>query len=289
MTTPSHSVTNSGSANDNNIGRLLVQLGKITSADVDKIVKTQQEKGLRFGEAALKLKMITDADIRQVLSMQFNYPYLHAGQGHFSKELVAAYQPFSPQTEAIRTLRSQVMMRWISEGNKSLAIVSVNAGEGGSYLAANLAIVFSQLGERTLLVDANLRHPRQHTLFNLKETRGLSDVLAGRADLSAIAKVESFVDLSVLGAGTVPPNPQELLNREAFSDFMNQAIFQYDVVLVDTTPASVASDAQPTIARCGGAILVSRLNHTRLADVAAAREEIAVTGASLVGAVINDF
>lgn len=289
ITTPSHSATNSASVSDSSIGRLLLQLGKITSADVDKIVKTQQEKGMRFGDAALKLRMITEADIRQVLSMQFNYPYLHAGQGHYSEELVAAYQPFSPQVEALRTLRSQVMMRWISEGHKSLAIVSVHASEGSSYLAANLAIVFSQLGERTLLVDANLRNPRQHTIFNLKEKRGLSDILAGRADLSAIAKVESFVDLSVLGAGTIPPNPQELLNRAAFPDFMNHVTGQYDVVLVDTTPASLASDAQPTIARCGGAILVSRLNHTRLADVAEARDQITATGASLVGAVINNF
>ena len=276
-------------ARDSSIGRLLLQLGKITQADSENILKTQQEYGLRFGDAALKLGLIKESDIRQVLALQFNYPYLQAGQGNYSNELIAAYQPFSKQVEALRALRSQLMMRWFSEGYKTLAIVAANAGEGGSYLAANLAIVFSQLGERTLLVDANLREPRQHAIFNLKEKLGLSDIIAGRAGLDVITQVESFVDLSVVGAGTTPPNPQELLNRATFTEFMNQVIGQYDIVLVDTTPATATSDAQATVARCGGALLVSRLNHTRLSDVAELRDQINVTGARVVGAVINEF
>ncbi|MDP3323295.1 MAG: chain length determinant protein tyrosine kinase EpsG [Hydrogenophaga sp.] len=271
------------------IGRLLLQLGKIAPEDTDKILRAQQEHGLLFGDAALKLGLISEADISQVLAMQFNYPYLQAGQGGYSDELVAAYQPFSKQVEALRALRSQLMMRWFNENNKSLAIVSANAGEGGSYLAANLAVMFSQLGERTLLIDANMRNPRQHTIFNLKENIGLSDIIAGRAGLDVVSQVEFFEDLSVLGAGTTPPNPQELLNRASFTYFMNQATSQYDVVLVDTSPASATADAQATVARCGGALLVSRLNHTRFSDIAEVRNQISVTGTQLVGAVINDF
>ncbi len=282
-------VASANTVSDSSIGRLLLQLGKITLADSEKILNAQQKHGLRFGDAALKLGLIKESDIRQVLALQFNYPYLQAGQGKYSDELIAAYQPFSKQVEALRALRSQLMLRWFSEGFKSLAIVSANAGEGGSYLAANLAIVFSQLGERTLLVDANLREPRQHKIFNLKENRGLSDIIAGRAGLDVITQVDSFVDLSVLGAGTVPPNPQELLSRTSFIEFMNQAIGLYDVVLLDTTPATITADAQATVARCGGALLVSRLNHTRLVDLTEVRDQIAVTGARVVGVVINDF
>jgi chain length determinant protein tyrosine kinase EpsG len=275
---------------DSSMGRLLLKLGKITTADSETILLAQQEHGLRFGDAALKLGLIKESDIRQVLALQFNYPYLEAGQGNYSDELIAAYQPFSSQVEGLRALRSQLMMRWFNEGYKSLAVVSANAGEGGSFLAANLAIVFSQLGERTLLVDANLREPRQHSIFNLKQNLGLSDIIAGRAGMNdVITKVDSFVDLSVLGAGTLAPNPQELLNRATFTDFMNQAIGQYDVVLVDTTPAAVTADAQATVARCGGALLVSRLNHTRLSDLTEMREQISVTGARIVAAVVNEF
>jgi protein-tyrosine kinase len=273
----------------NKIGRLLLQMGKITAEDTEKILHVQQEEGLLFGDAAMKLGLINDADIQQVVAMQFNYHYLQAGQGDFSKELVAAYEPFSQQVEAYRALRSQLMMRWFKEGNRALAIVSANHGEGLSYLTANLAVVFSQLGARTLLVDANMREPRQNIIFNLKENNGLSDIIVGRSGLEAITDIESIQDLSVLSAGTVPPNPQELLGRASFTYFMKIASQNYDVVLVDTPPATESADAQSTVERCGGALLVSRLNHTKLAEIAEVRNQIAMTGARIVGAVINDF
>ncbi len=271
------------------IGGLLVELGKISQNDVERIVKVQQDKGMRFGDAAIYLGLITEADINQVLSIQFNYPYLQAGNSNYSQELVAAYAPFTPQVESLRTLRTQLMKKWFGEGNKALAIVSVNPGEGGTNLTANLAILFSQLGVRTLLLDANLREPRQHELFNLTEKRGLSDILAARNDKSLISNIEAFPNLSILGAGTLAPNPQELLNRATFANFMTQAMAMYDVILVDTSPAVDSADSQAIVARCGGALLVSRLDHTKMSDLAAVKAQISVTGAQIVGAVINDF
>jgi protein-tyrosine kinase len=272
-----------------NIGSLLLNMGKITPGDAERVLRLQKIEGLRFGDAAQKLGLISGEDIRQVLSMQFDYPYLQPGQGDFDPELAAAYQPCSAQVEALRALRSQLLLRWFREGCKSLALVSANSGEGCSHLAANLAVVFSQLGEHTLLVDANLRDPRQHRIFNLGERRGLSDILAGRADMDAITRVEPFVDLSVLGAGTTPPNPQELLGRSTFADFMSHATGHYDVIIVDTPPVSQNSDALSTAAKCHGALLVSRLNQTRIAEMADVREQIALSGARIVGAVVNDF
>jgi len=280
---------NTGKHREGNIGRLLLEMGKLTPEDAERVLRVQKEKGLRFGDAAQQLGLITEADIRHVLSLQFDYPYLQPGQGNFDPELVAAYQPFSSQVEALRALRSQLMLRWFNEGYKSLALVSHNSGEGCSHLAANLAVVFSQLGERTLLVDANLRTPRQNKIFNLSESRGLSDILVGRAGIEAITRIDSFVDLSVLGAGTIPPNPQELLGRASFTDFINQATGSYDIVIIDTPPAADNSDAQSISSRCGGALLVSRLNTTRLSDLSNLREQIKVAGAQIVGAVVNDF
>ena len=288
--TPANSIPEAKiSSRDASIGKLLLDLGKITPEDAERVLRLQKEEGLRFGDAAQKLGFVTEADIRQALSLQFDYPYLQANQGAFSKDLVAAYQPFSPQVEALRALRSQLILRWFNEGNKALSIVSANAGEGCSNLAANLAVVFSQLGEQTLLVDANLRDPVQHKIFNLTEQRGLSDILVGRADLDVVTKVDSFVDLTVLGAGTVPPNPQELLSRAAFSDFMAQAVSHYDVVIVDTAPAADTSDAQAVAGRCGGALLVSRLNQTRISELENIRDQLNVSGVRIVGAVVNDF
>jgi protein-tyrosine kinase len=210
-------------------------------------------------------------------------------QNRFGSELIAISQPYAPQVEALRVLRGQLMMRWFDDEHRSLAIVSAKVGEGCSYLAANLAIVFSQLGQRTLLVDANLRDPRQHLIFKLKANIGLSDILAGRADLNSAIQIESLENLSVLSAGAITSNPLELLSRASFMGLMKQAVAQYDVVLVDTTPVTITADAQATVAHCGSALLVSRLNHTKFSDLTEMRDQIAITGAQIVGSVINDF
>jgi len=82
---------------------------------------------------------------------------------------------------------------------------------------------------------------------------------------------------------------QELLSRDTFIEFMKQAVAQYEVVLVDAAPTASTADAQDTVARCDGALIVSRLNHTRLSDLIEVRDQIAVSGAQPVGSVINDF
>ena len=272
-----------------NIGKLLLDLGKIKLGDAERIIRLQKEENLKFGAAAQKLGLITESDIKQVLALQFDYPYLQPNTGDFSPHLVAAYQPFSPQVEALRALRSQLIIRWFNEGNKALAVLSPTQTDGSSNLAANLAIVFSQLGEQTLLIDANLRNPVQHKLFNLSQQKGLSDILVGRAGAEVVTKIDSFVDLTVLGAGTIPPNPQELLTRASFTEFISQAKNNYDVVIVDAPAASETSDSQAIAWRCGGALLVSRLNHTRVEDLKNIKDQLTVNGVQVVGAVINDF
>src|SRR6185369_243907 len=101
------------------------------------------------------------------------------------------------------------------------------------YIAANLAIVFSQLGARTLLVDADLRNPRQHLIFALPEGQGLSTILSGRSEHKSTFPVPGMSRLSVLPAGPLPPNPQELLSRPIFASFMKDLQAVYDVVIVD--------------------------------------------------------
>lgn len=211
------------------------------------------------------------------------------GQHRFGSELVAISQPYAPQVEALRVLHGQLMMCWFNNEHRSLAVVSAKAGEGCSYLAANLAVIFAQLGQRTLLIDANLRNPRQHLIFKLKANIGLSDILAGVADLGSAIQMESVENLSLLSAGAVASNPLELLSRASFKGLIKQATAQYDVVLIDTTPVTMTADAQATVAQCGSALLVSRLNHTKLSDLTEMRDQIAITGAQIVGSVINDF
>ena len=275
-----------GNYRESSPGRLLLEMGKITPVELERILQLQSKEGLRFSEAAKKLRLVSEEDMQRALALLFDYPYLPDGRGEFSKELVAAYQPFSAQVEALRALRGQVSLRWLNRGNKALATISANPGEGCSYLAANLAVVFSQLGERTLLIDANLRHPAQNAMFNLPETPGLSDILIGCAEIDAITKIEALPNLSVLGAGTLPPNPQELLNRKIFAELMQLVQEIYDVVIIDTAPAATTADAQAVAVRCGGALLVSRLNQTPLADLANVRDQLIVSDVQIVAAIV---
>jgi chain length determinant protein tyrosine kinase EpsG len=279
----------SHSGRENSMGRLLLDMGRLTPEDAERVVRVAKEEGMRFGEAAQHLGLVTEADIQQVLAHQFDYPYLHSGQGSFPVELVAAFQPFSAHVEMLRAVRSQLMLRWFSEDRKSLAIASVNSGEGASFFAANLAVVFSQLGEHTLLVDANLRQPRQHEIFHQEGRQGLSDILVGRADLSAISKVEYFVDLSLLPAGTLPPNPQELVSRSSFANLNQSLASKFDVILYDVPAFSTAADAFGISACAEGVLLVVHKNQTRLADVSAISEQLARSGTEVVGSVLLEF
>src|SRR5258706_5159515 len=186
------------------IGALLVDSGKITQEEADRVMRLQREKGLRFGDAAIKLGLIIPADIERALSQQFEFPYLIPGTSSLSGELVAAYVPFDRKVEVFKAIRSQLMLRWfnLDLGIKHLAIVSPCRREGRSYFAANLAVVFSQLGERTLLIESDMRNPRQHTLFNLENRRGLSTFLSGREAADIIDHIVPLPDLSILSAAS---------------------------------------------------------------------------------------
>ncbi|SFL84227.1 chain length determinant protein tyrosine kinase EpsG [Rugamonas rubra] len=274
---------------DSSIGGLLLESGKITPENAERVLRMQKELGIRFGEAAQRLGLITEADIQQVLARQFDYPYLQPGEGRFSPLLVAAYQPFSPQVEVLRAVRSQLMLRWFARGRKSLVVLGIDSGDGASLFAANLAVVFSQLGERTLLVDANLRHPKQGEIFGVTAKQGLSDMLAGRAEMDAIAKINAFVALSLLGAGTLPPNPAELLSRTSFGGLNTQLEANYDAVIYDVAPFATGSDALAVAARAGGVLLVARKNKTLMSSISSMTEQMGQNGVEVVGSVMVDF
>jgi chain length determinant protein tyrosine kinase EpsG len=180
------------------------------------------------------------------------------------------------------------MLRWFRDDKKTLAIVSPSNGEGRSYLIANLAIVFAQLGERTLLIDGNLRQPRQQQLFNMGNCLGLSDFLVNRVDTTVIKEIPELPNLSVLTAGTIPPNPLEIIGR-GLNNCLEKLSSQYDVILLDTPAVSQGSDVQLLARAAGGALLLARQHETRLADMEAMKTFLEKSGVVCVGAVMSDF
>lgn len=277
-------------SNLSSIGRLLLQMGKISHEDTERILRKQKEDGVKFGDAAKQLGLITEEDIQFALSQQFDYGYLPSTNSKYSDDLVAAYEPFSTQVEGFRALRSQLMFRWFNEGFKAISVIASNSGEGCSYLAANLAVVFSQLGKKTLLIDGNMRNPRQHKIFNLKQTYGLSDILADRTPGNeALFNIPDLPHLTLLGAGTIPPNPQELIGRSNFAQLVKYASSMFDVIIVDTPALSVSSDAQMYASFTKGAVLTARLNYTGVDEVDTLKSQIQAAGATVIGAVVNSF
>ncbi len=276
---------------DRSIGALLVDAGRLSVEDADRVLRVQQERGVRFGDAGIALGVLSDDDVRFALDRQYEHAVLPLGDASVAPEVIAAFQPGHRTVEALRQLRTQLQLRWLdaSDGRQSLAIVSAEPGVGKSYVAANLAILFAQLGGRTLLVDADLRDPQQHHLFRLDNTVGLATVLTDRAGLERASAVEAFARLSVLPAGPPSPNPQELLSRTPFARLLQAARDHYDVVLVDTPAWSAGADAQVVSARAGAAVVVARPGHTPARALDRVVASLKECGTPLVGSVFNQI
>jgi protein-tyrosine kinase len=273
---------------DRPMGVILVDWGRLTQDNAQRILDFQRKAGLPFGEAGIAMGLLTEEDVQQVLALQFGHASLPQDSG-FSNDLVAAREPDSQAVEHLRALRSQLMLRWFENDARhaALAVVSPGVGEGRSYVAANLAVLFSQLGKRTLLIDADLRRPRQHRIFGLSGRTGLSAVLAGRAGSEAVSEIKALPDLAVLPAGALPPNPQELLARAGFARLISALRTTYEVILIDTPAANSCADAGTVAVRAGAALMLACRDRSSAPRLAGLTEDLREFGVTIVGAVLN--
>jgi chain length determinant protein tyrosine kinase EpsG len=273
------------------MGDILVSQGKLSASDVNRIVDHQREKGLYFGEAAIELDLVKEDDILRALSSQFGYSYGHDEPS--SKDMVMASAPFGDVAEEFRSIRARLLSEWLSPSQKTLAIISPGANEGRSYFAANIALAFSQLGRSTLLIDADLRSPRQHEIFAVASRVGLSTLLAGRVRLDELDmlpdKITAFPYLSVLGSGPVPPNPSELLGSDRFSLILRKLEKYFDVIVIDSPSAVYQADTTSIASVAGSALLVVRRGCSRIEDAKSLMTVVGKAKAKVVGAVLNQF
>lgn len=279
---------------DRSIGDILAELRDLSAEQVEQVLEHQRAKGLRFGEAAVALGLASRDDVLYALAQQFHYPYAPEEDRKVSAELVMLREPFGPRAEAFRALRSQTMMRvWAGPpgiGERAaLAVISPEAADGKSYTAANLAVALAQLGGgRTLLVDANMRHPRLHEVFALQAANGLSSVLSGRSDSRVIQQIAGVPSLFVMPVGTTPPNPLELVERPAFNLLMRELASKFDHVVVDTPAAAHGSDAGVIAARCGAAVIVARKHASRVAGLHNLLGSMVGSTLRMAGVVMNE-
>jgi chain length determinant protein tyrosine kinase EpsG len=276
---------------DRAIGEIIRDTRNLTSDQIERILAHQREKGVRFGEAAIALGFASADDVLFALAQQFHYPYAAEEQRRLNPELVVLNQPFSVQAEAFRAMRSQLMMRVFgdAERRRALAVVSPDSGDGKTYFCANLACALAQLGGRTLVVDADLRGPRQHQVFGLENRAGLSGILSGRSESKVIQQAKGVEGLFVLPVGITPPNPLELVERPAFGLLIRELVGKFDHVVVDTPAAVYGSDASVIAARCGAGLVVARKNESRIGALQDLVASVAESEARLAGVVVNEY
>jgi len=288
---PAAAPSSSSDVVDRSIGDILADLRNLTAEQVESVLRHQRETGVRFGEATVALGLASREDVLFALAEQFHYPYSPDEQRKVSTELVTLREPFGLRAEAFRALRSQIMMRlYAGTERPALSVISPDSGDGKTYTAANLAVALAQLGGgRTLLVDADLRNPRQHEVFGLANRSGISSILSGRSDNQVIVQVPGVPSLFVLPVGTTPPNPLELVERPAFGLLMRELTSKFDHVVVDTPAASRGADASVIASRCGAALLVARRNNSRVAALQDLMGSFAGSSVRMAGVVVNEF
>ncbi len=270
------------------IGEIIRAKRPLSDGDIAHILLVQRRMKLRFGEAAVALDLVTQADVLWALSQQFNYPYSLDGRGLSGADLVVAVEPYGAQAEAFRDLRSKIMANDEALGRQPLAVVSPDSGDGRTYVAANLAVTFSQLGERTVLVDGNLRDPGIHKLFGLKERASLSDLLNGRRPAKPFDRSADLPGLFIMQVGAPPPNPLELLQQPMFGILLRELQREFDRVIVDTPPARHTADARVIAATCRQSVLVGRHGKTEARTMNLLVDRLRRTQATIAGVVLND-
>ena len=273
------------------LGRILVRLGRLTTEQAEYVYLHQKEFGLPFGETAVKLGIIDISELQFALGRQFEFPVLDRNADSVDKLVVSAFDPHHRIAKITRHLRTQILLNWTGPAHHArvLAVASVSRRDGRSVLAANLAVSFAQLGEETLLIDGDLRIPRQHSLFRNANQVGLSTVLSRRSGTDAIRRFAPIPSLSILYAGAVPPNPEELLGRNRLRDVLMDVGATYSVVIIDTSAAELGTDAQLVCRAAGNVLAIARKNRTRLAELKAFVQQLQTGGPGLLGMVMNEY
>ncbi len=200
--------------------------------------------------------------------------------------------PLAQASEAYRGLRTSVQFSRPDVVVQTILVTSASPGEGKSTTAANLALTMAQAGRRVLLVDADLRRPRQHSLFGLSRTPGVSDVLFQPVEAGLLPPglaPSGVEDLDVLAAGVHAPNPSELLGSRAFRDRLAAWAEGYDAVIIDAPPVLAATDAVLLSTQVDATIVVVRAGKTKDFELDRALEQLKSVGAPVIGTVFNGF
>lgn len=206
-----------------------------------------------------------------------------------TRQLIAWLRTKAPESEAYRTLRTNIQFSSVDKPVRSLLVSSSSPGEGKSTTTANLAVVLAQTGQRVIVVDTDLRRPVLHKVFSVPNNTGLTTVLlAGDNDsLAAHLQPTEIENLSVLTSGPIPPNPSELLGSHRMGALVEALSQAADIAIFDSPPVLAVTDAVVLARQVDGVLLVADAGHTREHALASAVAELQKTGANVLGVALN--
>jgi capsular exopolysaccharide synthesis family protein len=246
--------------------------------------------GLAAGLAFIDKRLRSVSAVRQVIGLPVlgMVPHVSEKNSLRLRGQIVSEDSMSEVAEAYRTLRTSLFFRAGSSGARTLLVTSPTMGDGKTMTASNLAIAVPQSGNRTLLIDCDLRRPMQHKIFETKNQVGLTNLIAGDADRSEVVQRTDVAGLDLVTSGPIPTNPAEALNSENFRALLGELANDYDLVIIDSPPIAPVTDARILGAMCDVTLLVLRAMRSDLRVARHAKESLTEVGANLAGAVVND-
>jgi receptor protein-tyrosine kinase len=293
------------------ISKILISRYRLSSDDVVKITEAVKGMHLNFSDAAVHIGVVTAKEVEEaILSMREpaetvekgvvegallrhvpgrSVVLRHGEQVKPGANLILAHDQNHPRSEQLRALRTALLLL-NDPGNQAnvLALLSPCAAEGRTQLAAELAIAFSQLGRRTLLIDGDLRRPKQHILFAARNDLGLGQALS-QSRQPLMNPVEGLPFLWLLPAGTKVSNPLELLSDGHFEKLLSNWRRQYEFIIIDTPPVTEFSDGLAVATISGRVVVLSRAAMTTHNAMREMLRRLASTQSRILGAVVNQF
>ncbi|THF74691.1 CpsD/CapB family tyrosine-protein kinase [Cohnella fermenti] len=203
-------------------------------------------------------------------------------------KLVAFANPTSPLAEAYRTLRTNIQFSSIDERIRTLMVASAQSGDGKSTTISNLAITYAQEGKRTLLIDGDLRKPSLHHMFAISNRTGLTNVLVNEQSWMSVVRSTHVPNLSVMAAGSIPPNPSEILASQRMKSLLEELGERFDMILFDTPPILAVTDGLIISSLCDGVVMVVKSGRTKHALARKLKLSLEHAKARIFGVVLNN-
>jgi len=254
--------------------------------------------GIFFGLGTALMLEAVDKSLKTVEEAQrlLGYPLLgtipvfaqkaRGGSSEGRSELPVLNNPHSSVNAAFEMLQTNLGFTLSDKTLKVIVVSSPVMGEGKSYVSANLAVAIAQMGRRVLLVDADMRRPHQQQIWQIPDLMGLSNILVGQAELQTTAK-DVLVNLEVLTAGKIPPNPAVLLDSQRMAALIKEAARDYDFVIIDTPPLNLFADAMILGKLADGVLLVIRLGVVDSAEASKLKAQMEQSRSHVLGIVVN--